>query len=76
MTVSASALSRAAASLRRRRRSRGGTKIDQEAALRIDWGTPGDAFNHNQVVGRVEGRFNLDVLRPHGVVQLDLSAGA
>jgi len=49
---------------------------DQEAALRIDWGTPGDTFNHNQVVGRVEGRFNLDVLRPHGVVQLDLSAGA
>ena len=49
---------------------------DQEAALRIDWGTPGDAFTRNQVVGRVEGRFNLDVLRPHGVVQLDLSAGA
>lgn len=49
---------------------------DQEAALRIDWGTPGDTFNHNQLVGRVEGRFNLDVLRPHGVVQLDLSAGA
>lgn len=49
---------------------------DQEAALRIDWGTPGDAFNRNQLMGRVEGRFNLDVLRPHGIVQLDLSAGA
>ncbi|NLI84424.1 MAG: HK97 family phage prohead protease [Propionibacterium sp.] len=49
---------------------------DHEAALRIDWGTPGDAFTRNQLVGRVEGRFNLDVLRPHGVVQLDLSAGA
>lgn len=49
---------------------------DHEAALRIDWGTPGDAFTRNQVVARVEGRFNLDVLRPHGVVQLDLSAGA
>jgi len=49
---------------------------DGDAALRTDWGRPGDAFSRNEVVARVEGRFNLDVLRPHGIVQLDMTAGA
>ena len=41
--------------------------------VRVEWGTPGDTFAHNQVVARVEGRFNLDVPKPHGVVKLALS---
>jgi HK97 family phage major capsid protein len=39
-----------------------------------EWGTPADTFTKNQVVGRVEGRFNLDVLKPYGVASIDLSA--
>lgn len=41
--------------------------------LRTDWGTPGDAFQRNQIVARTEGRFNLDVLRPQHVVRLALT---
>lgn len=41
--------------------------------LDVEWGTPGDAFTRNQLVARVEGRFNLDVIRPHGIVQLTLA---
>lgn len=43
--------------------------------VRVEWGTPGDTFNRNQLVARVEGRFNLDVPKPHGIVKLTL-AGA
>jgi HK97 family phage major capsid protein len=42
--------------------------------LQVEWGTPGDAFTKNQIVARVEGRFNLDVQRPHGIVQLSLTS--
>ncbi|HLV54710.1 MAG TPA: phage major capsid protein [Actinotalea caeni] len=41
--------------------------------VRVEWGTPGDTWTKNQVQARVEGRFNLDVLRPHGVVRLALT---
>lgn len=41
--------------------------------VRADWGTPGDTFTRNQLIARVEGRFNLDVMRPHGVVKLALT---
>ncbi|WP_159623760.1 phage major capsid protein [Ruania rhizosphaerae] len=41
--------------------------------VRVEWGTPGDTFTRNQLVARVEGRFNLDVLRPHRVVQMALT---
>ncbi|MEK8228725.1 phage major capsid protein [Oerskovia sp. M15] len=41
--------------------------------IRAEWGTPGDAFTRNQLVARVEGRFNLDAMRPHGVVKLALT---
>lgn len=42
--------------------------------VRIEWGTPGDSFTRNQIVARVEGRFNLDAPKPHGVVKLALTA--
>ncbi|GAA1970530.1 hypothetical protein GCM10009718_02560 [Isoptericola halotolerans] len=41
--------------------------------VRVEWGTPGDTFTRNQLVARVEGRFNLDVLRPHGLVEMTLT---
>lgn len=41
--------------------------------VRVEWGTPGDTFNRNQLVARVEGRFNLDVPKPHGIVKLTLT---
>lgn len=41
--------------------------------VRVEWGTPGDTWTKNQVQARVGGRFNLDVLRPHGVVRLALT---
>ncbi|WP_162616451.1 phage major capsid protein [Xylanimonas allomyrinae] len=41
--------------------------------VRAEWGNPGDTFTRNQVVARVEGRFNLDVMRPHGIVKLSLA---
>ncbi|MBZ2195971.1 phage major capsid protein [Occultella gossypii] len=43
------------------------------AGIRVEWGMPGDTFTRNQVVARVEGRFNLDVTRPHRVVRLALT---
>lgn len=42
--------------------------------LRVKWGQSDDMFDRNEVKARVEGRFNLDVNRPHGIVRLDLSA--
>lgn len=42
------------------------------AGIRAEWGTPGETFTKNQLVARVEGRFNLDVFKPHGVVQMTL----
>jgi len=41
--------------------------------VRVEWGTPGDTWTRNQVQARVEGRFNLDVLKPHGVVRMALT---
>lgn len=40
--------------------------------VRVEWGTPGDTFTRNQVVARVEGRFGLDITRPHGIVKMTL----
>jgi hypothetical protein len=42
--------------------------------VRVEWGTPGDNFQRNQVTARCEGRFNLDVMKPRGLVKLGLSA--
>lgn len=43
------------------------------AGVRVEWGTPGDSFTRNEVIARVEGRFNLDVPKPHGIVKLTLT---
>lgn len=46
------------------------------ADRRIDsqFGRVGDDFSRNQVRARLEGRFGLEVLKPTGVVEVDLSA--
>jgi HK97 family phage major capsid protein len=43
------------------------------AGVRVDWGTPGDNFTRNQITARCEGRFNLDVIKPHGIVKLTMT---
>lgn len=50
------------------------TLSTDNSGVRIEWGTPGDSFTRNQIVARCEGRFNLDVVKPHGIVSLDLTA--
>lgn len=42
--------------------------------MSIDWDRGGELFDRNQVKARVEGRFQLDVLRPAGTVFADLTA--
>lgn len=44
------------------------------AGVRVEWGTPGENFQRNQITARVEGRFNLDIMKPHGVVKTRLIA--
>lgn len=48
--------------------------LSTDGLLRVSWGQPDQTFQRNEVVGRVETRANLDILRPHGIVSLDLSA--
>lgn len=43
--------------------------IGRDAAVRTEWGTPGDMFQRNQVQARTEGRFNLEVVRPAAVLK-------
>lgn len=50
------------------------TLRQQSRGVQVDWGTPGDTFQKNQLVARVETRVNLDVLRPLGIVKLTLPA--
>lgn len=42
--------------------------------ISTQWGRVGDDFSRNQVRARVEGRFGVEVLRPTGVVAIDLAA--
>ena len=44
-------------------------QVSTDGAVRVDWGTPGDAFTKNQIVLRAETRANLDALRPSGLVK-------
>jgi hypothetical protein len=37
-------------------------------------GVGGSLFEANQMVFRCEGRFGLDILRPAGIVEIDLTA--
>lgn len=47
--------------------------VSTDRALRVEWeGVTG--FSRNTVRGRVEGRFALDVFKPHAIVKLDLNA--
>jgi HK97 family phage major capsid protein len=55
--------------------SNGVVQLATDGALAIEQSSNvGDSFARNQVVLRVEGRFDLVVTRPMGVVQLDLTA--
>lgn len=42
--------------------------------LNMQWGRVGDDFERNQVRARLEGRFGVEVFRPTGIVEIDLSA--
>lgn len=42
------------------------------AGVRIAWDASGSLFDKNQMKARVEGRFNLSVERPEGIVVIDL----
>ena len=45
-----------------------------DGRVSIKWGVMNDDFGKNQVRCRVEGRFQMGVVRPIGVVQVDLTA--
>lgn len=47
----------------------GAAVIGRDVGIVTEWGTPGDSFSRNQVVGRTEGRFNLEVRRPSAVLK-------
>lgn len=50
-------------------------ELSHNGQVAVDWNsTGGDLFARNQLVARVETRANLDVLRPHGIVRVSLSA--
>lgn len=44
-------------------------EVSTDGKLRVDWNTA-SGFTRNEVQARVEGRFNLDVLRPYGIVKM------
>ena len=44
------------------------------AGVRTDWGTPGDNFLRNQLTARTEGRFDLAVASPSGVIRVGTAA--
>lgn len=48
------------------------TLLSTDGQVRVDWGTPGDAFTKNQIVLRAETRANLDTLRPSGLVKITI----
>lgn len=54
--------------------SAGAAGIVADRNTNMQWGRVGDDFARNQVRARFEGRFGVEVLRPSGVVELDLSA--
>lgn len=45
-------------------------QLSTDGAVRVDWVTPGTAFEKNQIVLRAETRANLDALRPSGLVKI------
>jgi HK97 family phage major capsid protein len=47
----------------------GAAVIGRDKGIMTEWGTPGDAFTRNQVVGRTEGRFSLEVRKPSAVLK-------
>ncbi|WP_400158718.1 phage major capsid protein [Arthrobacter sp. BPSS-3] len=47
----------------------GAAVIGRDKGIVTEWGTPGDAFTRNQVVGRTEGRFSLEVRRASAVLK-------
>lgn len=42
----------------------------------ITWNNGGDLFERNQVVFRAEGRYSLDVFKPHALCKMTLTAAA
>jgi HK97 family phage major capsid protein len=47
---------------------------DQGARIRVEWARTGDDFETNAVRARLEGRFEIGVSRPEGVVKIDTAA--
>lgn len=47
-----------------------------DGTISVGWGVIGDDFGRNQVRCRAEGRFEAGALRPAGIVEMDLTAGA
>ncbi|WEV69938.1 HK97 family phage prohead protease [Bifidobacterium sp. ESL0775] len=53
----------------------GALTLSTDGVNRIEWDTSG-GFTRNQIQARVEGRYNLDILKPHALIKLDLKAKA
>lgn len=51
----------------------GAVELSTDGSVSLRWAEVGDDFEKNQIRARCEGRFNTDVQRPIGVVQLDLT---
>jgi HK97 family phage major capsid protein len=50
------------------------TLYSDTGGVQVEWFTPGDDFQRNQLRARCKGRFDLAVTRPLGLVKLDLTA--
>lgn len=48
--------------------------LQTDGQIRIEWATAADDFTKNLIRARCEGRFGLQVNRPLGLVELDLTA--
>lgn len=46
--------------------------LSTDSGLKLEWDRS-SGFSRNQIQARVEGRFNLDVLKPHGLVKVELT---
>ena len=47
---------------------------DVQARIRVEWARSGDDFETNAVRARLEGRFEVGVSRPEGVVKIATAA--
>lgn len=47
--------------------------LSTDGQIKVEWDRS-RGFTRNEIQARVEGRFNLDILKPHGLVKLNLTA--